>query len=179
MSEILDSGNRTEFDTGAVRDIQDDKGRCDLLPLKVVETLLADNKNILLHLENFKETNDQDYLYFVLHRFMKERYGSFEEGLLEVSVHFREGAEKYGENNWQKGLPEWSYLSSAVRHYLKWLRGDEDERHDRAFVWNILCLIWTIENIKSEETKVGARCGTESSSEAGSRSELPQNVLEG
>lgn len=32
MSEILDSGNRTEFESGAVRDIQEGKGRCDLLP---------------------------------------------------------------------------------------------------------------------------------------------------
>ena len=39
MSEIKDSGNRTEFGTGAVRDIQDDKGRCDLLPLDVVADL--------------------------------------------------------------------------------------------------------------------------------------------
>lgn len=56
-------------------------------------------------------------------------------------------AEEYGENNWQKGIPESSYIDSAVRHYLKWLRGDDDERHDRAFVWNIMCLIWTHEHI--------------------------------
>ena len=33
---ILDSGNRREFESGAVRDIQEGKGRCDLLPLDVV-----------------------------------------------------------------------------------------------------------------------------------------------
>ena len=32
---ILDSGNRRQFETGAVRDIQEGKGRCDLLPLDV------------------------------------------------------------------------------------------------------------------------------------------------
>lgn len=31
-SKIADSGNRTEFDTGAVRDIHTGKGRYDLLP---------------------------------------------------------------------------------------------------------------------------------------------------
>ena len=36
MAEIKDSGNRTVFSTGSVRDIQEDKGRCDLLPLGVV-----------------------------------------------------------------------------------------------------------------------------------------------
>ena len=30
--EIKDSGERREFDTGAVRDIQEGKGRMDLLP---------------------------------------------------------------------------------------------------------------------------------------------------
>ena len=32
MSEILDSGNRREFESGAVRDMAKGKGRCDLLP---------------------------------------------------------------------------------------------------------------------------------------------------
>ena len=30
----------------------------------------------------------------------------------------------------------------ALRHYLKHKRGDMDEPHDRAFVWNLLCCIW-------------------------------------
>ena len=32
MSQLKDSGNRREFDSGAVRDMQEGKGRCDLLP---------------------------------------------------------------------------------------------------------------------------------------------------
>lgn len=32
VSRILDSGDRTEFDTGAVRDLREGKGRMDLLP---------------------------------------------------------------------------------------------------------------------------------------------------
>ena len=38
---IKDSGSRREFGTGAVRDIQEGKGRCDLMPLDVVGTVLA------------------------------------------------------------------------------------------------------------------------------------------
>lgn len=45
--------------------------------------------------------------------------------------------------NWQKGLPVKCYVNSAIRHYLKWLRGDEDEPHDRAFVWNLIACLWT------------------------------------
>jgi len=40
MTELKDSGARRQFDTGAVRDIADGKGRCDLLPLKVVAEIL-------------------------------------------------------------------------------------------------------------------------------------------
>ena len=36
---IKDSGTRREFDSGAVRDIQEGKGRCDLLPLDVISEL--------------------------------------------------------------------------------------------------------------------------------------------
>lgn len=66
--------------------------------------------------------------------------------LLDVSVHFEDGAVKYGENNWQKGIPVHCYIDSAVRHYLKYTRGDEDEPHERAFVWNLLCCIWTVKH---------------------------------
>ena len=39
MSEILDSGERTEFQTGAVRDMHEGKGRYDLLPMCVLMRL--------------------------------------------------------------------------------------------------------------------------------------------
>ena len=66
-----------------------------------------------------------------------------ENNLLRISA----GALKYGENNWQKGIPTHCYVDSAVRHYLKFLRGDKDEPHDRAFIWNLLCCIWTCEHM--------------------------------
>lgn len=67
--------------------------------------------------------------------------------MLEVSVHFEEGAKKYGDNNWRRGIPTHCYVDSAVRHYLKWIRDDNDEHHDRAFAWNILCCVWTCKNM--------------------------------
>ena len=72
-----------------------------------------------------------------------------------------ESRKKYGENNWQKGIPVHCYIDSAVRHYLKFLRGDQDEPHDRAFAWNIMCAIWTCEHkpelneYKAKETHNG------------------------
>lgn len=39
LSEILDSGDRHEFTTGAVRDMQEGKGRYDLLPWEAIHEL--------------------------------------------------------------------------------------------------------------------------------------------
>ena len=41
MSEILDSGNRRKFESGAVRDIQEGKGRMDLVPIREVAELFS------------------------------------------------------------------------------------------------------------------------------------------
>jgi hypothetical protein len=147
---IKDSGNRTEFTTGAVRDMHEDKGRCDLMPLDVVSGLIPDafsvtcKDAVLECISEFQHCNEIGYLYSALRHF-----GSFKANwdaytmILETAKHFEQGAKKYGEYNWQKGIPTKSYIDSAVRHYLKHLRGDTDERHDRAFVWNLLCCIWT------------------------------------
>lgn len=138
---ILDSGSRSAFETGAVRDIQKGKGRCDLLPLHVV-SYLCGNDLVLSNIASFAENGDTDNLYAALRVFATTAYDGKETMILEASKHFEEGAEKYGENNWQLGIPVGCYINSAVRHYLKFKRGDNDEPHDRAFVFNVMCCIW-------------------------------------
>lgn len=139
---IRDSGSRTEFSTGAVRDMGGkEKGRCDLLPLGVVASLL--NDGVLHGLATFKQSGDTLWLESALKTFAEARGWDLHTMILEVSKHFAEGAEKYSEDNWMKGIPLKSYLNSSVRHYLKWLRGDNDEYHDRAFCWNVICGCWT------------------------------------
>ncbi|WP_329382662.1 dATP/dGTP diphosphohydrolase domain-containing protein [Anaerofustis sp. HA2171] len=152
---LNDSGDREKFESGAVRDMKKGRGRCDLLPLDIITKFLfpiIDNDkdnivySILYCLDCYIRFNDKKQLYNILECAQEDIFEDRYTMLLELSIHFEEGAEKYGVDNWQKGIPEWSYIDSAIRHLLKWARGDEDERHDRAFVWNIICLIWTIEN---------------------------------
>lgn len=143
---IKDSGERREFESGAVRDIQEGKGRCDLMPLDVVAELLDDD--VLRCIATFRETGEFPCLFnalriFISKRWFVENFAPMANAMLEVAKHFEEGAIKYGEYNWQNGIPVHCYIDSAVRHYLKFLRGDDDERHDRAFVWNIMCCLWT------------------------------------
>lgn len=156
---ILDSGNRTEFESGAVRDMREGKGRCDLMPLEVVARHCAEDgnayDNVILNIRYFQKTNNTSYLYNALEFFNERHWDCVYTMFLEVAKHFEDGAKKYGENNWQKGMPVHCYIDSAVRHYLKWLRGDKDEPHDRAFVWNIMCCIWEVDyrTEDSEEKK--------------------------
>lgn len=145
---IQDSGARREFQTGAVRDISEGKGRCDLLPLDVVADMFAEQpqKGILDRINRFVRKGYEIDLRAALRDFCYWHGWTIEEMLLEVSIHFEQGAKKYAERNWELGIPLHCYIDSAVRHLLKVSRGDTDERHDRAFCWNLLCALWTLRN---------------------------------
>jgi hypothetical protein len=139
--DLKDNGERRDFGTGAVRDISDGKGRCDLLPLSVLSRILM--RDELNSIEHFKRTKNTAFLNQALCIFADNEKTNLTTLMLEVSIHFEDGAKKYCENNWMKGMPLHCYIDSGVRHFLKHLRGDTDEPHDRAFVWNMLCAYWT------------------------------------
>lgn len=170
--KILDSGVREEFSTGSVRDTQEGKGRMDLLPLcDLVEVFNNEYvKSILLYLHSFECIVDVRILHDVLRKFSachshsvsvrnpmyidtqdsdqsrdeQQIQADCADMILEVGKHYEEGAKKYSERNWEKGQPVSRYLSSAIRHFLKYVAGYEDEPHDRAFVWNILAIMYTM-----------------------------------
>lgn len=140
---IMDSGERREFSSGAVRDIAEGKGRCDLLPLVEASIMCCENK-ILRRIGYFMETKKPAELWSVLTEFCEERGWMWPTMLLEVSIQMEEDAKKNGEHAWEKEIPTSVYINSAVYHYLKWQEGEEEEeRHDRAFCRDILCLVWT------------------------------------
>ena len=142
---IKDSGNRREFSSGAVRDIQEGKGRCDLLPLDIIGEVLGDA--VIACIAEYQVDGDIMHLKKAIDTFGRLNSCTAPQMLLEVSKHFEDGAKKYGEHNWEKGIPENCYIDSGIRHYLKWLNKETDEPHDRAFVWNMLCLMWTHNHI--------------------------------
>ena len=161
--KILDSGKRTQFydadgNEMGVRDVQEGKGRCDLLPLDVVAVCLCDP--VISHIAGFQESGDPNCLINALTTYRsRSHFPNMATLILEVAIHFEDGAKKYGERNWEKGIPVQRYIDSAIRHYLKWLRGDDDEPHDRAFCWNLMCAIWTCKH-KPELNEYKTGCKT-------------------
>lgn len=212
MAELKDSGNRREFETGAVRDMEEGKGRMDLVPWGVCSDLYDVMHQLfqdegtgftpdLEHEKHWLEDSisnaypkilaEMDLMDFLLnpsyadngtsptHRLeqIKARFlhmaaifclyhwcvtklpesiddnllaeagndivdGAFGCAILEVAKHYEDGARKYSENNWRKGIDPRIYFDSASRHLMKCMAGWTDEPHDRAFLWNCLCGAW-------------------------------------
>ncbi len=218
MAKLKDSGNRREFTTGAVRDMQEGKGRMDLIPWGIalqIREAMAD----LFYTQHYgyevrngkyhavsawqcvgpitqyaewmdKELNDpirvgNNYMNptghfqeienifvkmasaFIMFQqvvpdplggqcgFSRETfdvendaaittlmYDEWANAMLEVAKHYEDGARKYAENNWRKGMDPKIYFDSAMRHFMKWCRQMRDEPHDRAFIWNCMCGAW-------------------------------------
>lgn len=165
-STLSDSGNRTKFDSGAVRDMHEGKGRCDLMPLDVIANLFRPypaeldqsehavyysfddslTYNVLSDIYKFQTSGNVNHLYSLLNEYLAAYsdtiYSEFD-ALLDLAKHYENGARKYGEHNWEKGIPLHSFIDSAIRHYFKHRREDNDEPHNVAFIWNVIGAIWT------------------------------------
>lgn len=82
----------------------------------------------------------------------KPRYGLIPpQALKRVAMRYTQGAEHYGDNNWEKGMPLKDFVDSAMRHFEQWRAGYRDEDHLAAVVWNILAIIYFEEVGRDEE----------------------------
>ncbi len=59
-------------------------------------------------------------------------------GLRRLAETCAEGAKKYGDANWLKGIPASVMLNHAIRHIYLWLAGDASEDHLAHAAWNVL-----------------------------------------
>lgn len=154
---IKDSGNRTEFGTGAVRDVQRGKGRFDLMPIDIMADIFAREiadefekssiADVLNSIAGFQRTGDERWLCVAIVHYGQAVQVDLPTLMLDVAKHFENGALKYGEHNWQKGIPISRYIDSALRHLMKDLAGETDEDPAAAFVWNCMCAAWTMEHL--------------------------------
>jgi hypothetical protein len=62
-------------------------------------------------------------------------------GLEEVARTCAEGGSKYGDFNWEKGMPVHDLLNHALRHVYQFLAGDRSEHHLGHAAWGLLAAI--------------------------------------
>jgi hypothetical protein len=167
-------GEKDSFEGGAIRYTKKGKGRYDLIPSQQIHDILdyaklnwdsiieKDDKfcsiyNVLmsaypdaddLTYDNYIEiiiniirycyivtSNNQNFYAFVM---------EFVKMLKDLAIHYEMGAEKYGVDNWKKGIPETkgerggSFRDSGLRHLQQLLDGQTDEPHQIAAIWNFI-----------------------------------------
>jgi hypothetical protein len=62
-------------------------------------------------------------------------------GLEAVARTCAEGAAKYGDYNWERGMPVHDLLNHALRHINRYLAGDRSEPHLPHAAWGLLAAI--------------------------------------
>lgn len=68
------------------------------------------------------------------------------ESLEALGEIFAEGEEKYGRDNWKKGIGDRPYQEERARHALRhlylWVNGDRSEPHLAKVMWFCVTQIW-------------------------------------
>lgn len=66
-------------------------------------------------------------------------------GLRAVAEACAEGAKKYGDYNWERGMPAHDLLNHAIRHIYMFLGGDRSEDHLGHAAWGLMAAIHSLE----------------------------------
>ncbi len=66
-----------------------------------------------------------------------------------LAQHYENGARKYADRNWEKGLPLSRYIDSAERHMNAFKDGNRSEDHLAAILWNVAGYMWTERQIET------------------------------
>lgn len=61
---------------------------------------------------------------------------------------YARGAEKYGEGNYERGMPFKRVVASLLRHTFAYMVGERTEDHLAAVAWNAFALMFYEEEIK-------------------------------
>ena len=160
--EIKVDGEFHQFEGGGIRYTKTGKGRFDLIPKETLVYVISeidnmwngdiyDKRDILIAYcnQNFIEViagivinhyNMQpDRTGRIGHN---DFYRGFAQMLRELAIHYEKGADKYGENNWKKGIPLTSFEDSGFRHLCQWMNGETDEPHHISAIWNMMCWLY-------------------------------------
>jgi len=86
----------------------------------------------------------------------KPRYDLIDEPFLtRLAQLMARGAIKYGEENWRLANSEAElkrFQASGFRHFIQWLRGDDDEDHMAAVAYNLMACEYVKRRINESRT---------------------------
>lgn len=71
--------------------------------------------------------------------------------LVQLSEHYRAGADHYGDHNWKRGQPVSRYYASLMRHLWACMLRKTDENHIVAVIWNAIAICYTLDAVKKSE----------------------------
>lgn len=159
-------GEDESFQSGAVRDSRTGKGRFDLISAFAMQRVVS--RNSMWQIEPRLMTEEQDrcalgdamgYLYQWLNYRQEddldmaawrliESLGGFPKAMRHVAVVYENGAKKYADRNWEKGMPIMRCFDSAARHLTQALGGDQDEDHRGHALWNVMAIMHGLEAVR-------------------------------
>jgi hypothetical protein len=141
-----DSGVRSEFLTGAVRDTNSGKGRFDLLPPLAVDRLLEatlpdeiGNEAMALTYAFKALAGDdrEDYLAMACREVIM-LVGGWWPAIERLAKLYERGAVKYTARNWEQGIPVARMFESGIRHLCQAIGKLDDEDHYAGFLFNFM-----------------------------------------
>lgn len=173
--EIKMDGEFHTFEGGGIRYTKEGKGRFDLIPSNALAYLVREidliygtsTLNYIFELTSAPNLlvnySNRDFVRVILGITLRMAYKDlsdfaiapdnvwkhFVSMLKELAVHYQKGAAKYGENNWRKGIPQWSFEDSGFRHLCQYLNGETDEPHHISSIWNMMC--WLSNDLTAED----------------------------
>jgi hypothetical protein len=61
--------------------------------------------------------------------------------LKRIAIHYENGAKKYADRNWERGMPFSRCIDSAKRHLDQYVMGEKNEDHLSAAIWNLMAIL--------------------------------------
>jgi hypothetical protein len=174
MSDIAYQGEVSKFSTGAVRSSDAKNVRFDLISpysYSRVAEYARESKDLVETMNTLDEVvmNAQGFLYIalggewddywlesaaiaLLNAMHREETGQpypYNDrpayiGLRRLAETYKEGADKYNDHNWLKGMPVSDLLNHATRHLFIWLDGDRSEDHLAHATWGVFAAIHSL-----------------------------------
>ena len=132
------------FDTGAFRDKTD--YRYDLMSPHLCDLIFVAERHyrtlarFLLELWQYPSIDNSRFLLDTLEKFVRATAAPLSIPHLYAQA-LHEGTVKFGERNWEKGIPECNLVNHALYHLFRLHAGDQSEHHLSHLVWNVITII--------------------------------------